>query len=231
MKTSKRFIAWALFIAALPLLAATGAYLLVDDATLAALIIHRLEQATATRISYRQDAVITRTLSPTFSVNDLSIENTAGNYLILIHSLQLQISLAGLLAGRLDVPRLALGDTRVEIRESGSAGSPAFPAPLPFNPVLHDVAIGKLSLMLAGEAISLPATHISDLSIRPSPDTDQLMLAVKTELAGREMQINAALPKLQETLRSRLLPFSLAATGEGIDLSAEGRIDFHPLSC
>lgn len=228
MKTSKRIIAWALLIAALPLLAATGAYLLVDDATLAALIIHRLERATATRISYRQDAVITRTLSPTFSVNDLSIENTAGNYLILSHSLQLRISLAGLLAGRLDVRRLALGDTRVEITESGSAGSPAFPAPLPFNPVLHDVAIGKLSLMLAGEAISLPATHISDLSIRPSPDTDQLMLAVKTELAGREMQINAALPKLRETLRSRLLPFSLAATGEGIDLAAEGRIDFHP---
>ncbi|RJX28603.1 MAG: AsmA family protein [Desulfurivibrio sp.] len=228
MKTSKRGIAWTLLIVALPLLAATGAYLLVDDATLAALIIHRLEQATATRIAYQQDAVITRTLSPTLSVKDLSIENTAGNYQLHTSSLQLQISLPGLLAGRLDVPRLALGDTRVEIRESDSAGSPAFPAPLPFNPVLHDVAVGKLSLMLAGEAVSLPATRISELSIRPSPDTDQPMLSFKTELAGREMQINAALPKLQETLRSRLLPFSLTATGEGIDLAAEGRIDFHP---
>ncbi|MEW6520834.1 MAG: AsmA-like C-terminal region-containing protein [Thermodesulfobacteriota bacterium] len=228
MKTSKRGIAWTLFIAALPLLAAAGAYLLVDDATLASLISHRLEQATATRISYRQDAVITRTLSPTLSVKDLSIENTAGNYQLHTSSLQLQISLPGLLAGRLDVPRLALGDTRVEIRESGSAGSPAFPAPLPFNPVLHDVSVGRLSLMLAGEAVSLPATRITELSIRLSPDTDQPMLAFKTELAGREMQINAALPKLQETLRSRLLPFSLAATGEGLDLAAEGRIDFHP---
>lgn len=228
MKTLKRIIICVLLLAALLQLAAIAAYRLVAHPTLAALIIHHLEQAAGARITYQQDAVITRTLSPTFSVNDLAIEDADGNYRIHSSSLQLQISLTGLLAGRLEIPRLALGDTMVEIKKSGSPGMLTLPAPPPLTPVLHDVSIGRLSLVQAGEEISLPATRISDLTIRPAPDAEQLLLAVQTEIAGRNMQINATLPKVQPTLKNRLLPFSLAAMGQGIDLAAEGRIDFNP---
>lgn len=228
METIKRIIVCVLLLAALLPLAATGAFLLVDHATLAALIIHHLEQASGARISYQQDAVITRTLSPAFSVNDLAIEDAGGNYRIHSSSLQLQISLPGLLAGRLEIPRLALGDTRVEIIKNGAPGMLTLPAPPPLTPVLHDVSIGRLSLVQAGEEISLPALHISDLTIRLAPDTEQLLLAVQTDIAGRNMQINATLPKVQHTLQNRLLPFSLIAKSQGIDLAAEGRIDFNP---
>jgi len=227
MKTAKRIAACALPVAALLVLAAITAYRLVDHATLAALITDRLAQASGLRISYQQDATITRTLSPTFTAGDLAIESEDQSYRLHISSLQLQIRLAALLLGRLEIPRLTLGDTRVEIKEGNPPGILTFPEAPPLTPVLHDVSIGRLSFIQAGEEISLPATHISDLTIQPAPDTDQLMLAVKTELAGREIQLNALLPRLQSILQSRRVPFSLAATGAGIDLSADGRLDYN----
>jgi hypothetical protein len=106
MKKWKQIITAGLVVAVLLLLATTGAYLFLDDAILLGLIASRFEATTGTRISYRQDATVTRTLSPAFTFNDLVVEDQDKTFLFSSSSLLLQVSMPGLLAGKLEITRL-----------------------------------------------------------------------------------------------------------------------------
>ena len=116
MITAKQIFYSAALVLAGSVLAVIAAYVLVDDESLVAWIAKRAESAAGVSISYQAPAKLTRTLSPTLTVADLSVVDAETRYALNTTSLQLQISLPRLILGRLDIPRLWLGDTRIEVR-------------------------------------------------------------------------------------------------------------------
>jgi hypothetical protein len=232
MITVKRIFSAILLVICLAVLVTAGAYLLVDDATLVALITDRLGSASGTRITYQKGAEITRTLSPTLSLKDLVIIDDNQQYQVHTGSLQVQITLPRLVLGQLDVPRLLIGETSVEIKKSDAGGvdkktSLNLPV-LPLQPVLHDVQISSLSISSNGETYTLPANHVRELILQREADDNTARLSVEVELAGQTIAITATLPDIDQATKTQRLSFSISAKGVGIDLSTEGMIDFNP---
>ena len=120
MKSVKRILAAALVLLSVVFLAIIFSYHLVDDATLVSHLVKRLESSSDIRVLHRGDANITRTLTPTLTVDDLVMADTGRQYRVETASLEVQISLPRLLLGQLDIPHLWIGDTRVEIKEDES---------------------------------------------------------------------------------------------------------------
>ncbi|MEN8763409.1 MAG: hypothetical protein ABF290_13335, partial [Thiogranum sp.] len=179
MTTVKRIFVGALLTLAAVLLGATGAWLLVDDATLVPLLVKRLESASDTRISYQDGATISRTWTPELSVDNLVVADTGDFYRLETSTLQLKVSLPGLLTGRVDVPHLLLGDTRVYVLKSPTEDARAVDkrgsldlSALRLRPVLHKLQMAELSVFHEGDEHKLPATRISELSLRQEPGKD-----------------------------------------------------------
>ncbi len=213
--------------AGLLLLAVIGTYRFLGDDTLVGLITERLEAASGTRIRYLPDATITRTLEPSLSLNDLVVEDGRQRYSVHVDSLQIQVSLPALIFRKLEILRLVIGDTRVEIRETGSRDTPTtLPDPPDWRLVLHDVRMSQISVVRTGEEASIPAMHFSELDVALDPDTDRLDFRLEAQLATRKIKIEAALPGVHESVRTRHLPFMLLAKDGTMELSADGRIDF-----
>ena len=227
MRTAKRVVAALLLFIAMLLLALTSTYLLVDNATLVALLTKHLAQASNTHITYRQDAAITRSLAPTLNINELLIQDNSKNFQVSISSLQLQFSLPGLLFGKLDISQLDLGDTRVGIKADGVSGKLNVPRSLPLRPILHDVRISRISIDSPDSKYSLPPIHVNELTQIPDPAGDKIVCTVQTELGGQEILLNLGLPGINEIMKSRMVPFSIAAKGEAADLSVNGQVDFN----
>jgi hypothetical protein len=231
MMTTRRVFA-ALFAALTTvILAAGGAWLVVDDATLVTWLVKRVESASDTRISYREDAEVTRTLAPVLSLNELVVEDVEGGYRVETRSLLIQVSLPYLLAGRVDIPRLLVGDTRVHVNRNGAAKKPDSPAAIDFSalrlkPVLHDVRIADISVLLEGEKLQLPATEISELAVRLEPGKEHPQLSAQVDMEGEKLTIDVILPKLSEALKRKQLPFSVSVKGAISDSSAVGQVDF-----
>ena len=112
MKSVKRILTAALVLLSVVLLAIVSIYLLVDDATLVSHLVKRLESSSDIRVLHRGDANITRTLTPTLTVDDLVMADTGKQYRVETGSLEVQISLPRLLIGQLDIPHLWIGDTQ-----------------------------------------------------------------------------------------------------------------------
>ena len=234
MTTVKRIFVAALVTLGAVLLGATGAWLLVDDATLVSLLVKRLESASDTRISYQDGASISRTWTPELSISELAVDDAGGRYRVEIRSLQLQLSLPGLLTGRLDVPRLLIGDTRVDVLKGSAAEEPDKPLQLDLSalrlrPVLHEAQISELSILFEGDKFQLPATQVSELSLRVQPGKDIPELSAQLEVEGEKLSIDATLPDLHQALKRKQLPFSVTVKGAIADSSALGQVDFsHP---
>jgi hypothetical protein len=218
-----------LFIATL-LAAFTGTYFLVDDATIVALLTKRLARASNTHITYRQDAAITRTLAPTLNINELLIQDNNKKFQVSTSSLHLQLSLPGLLSGKLDIPQLYLGDTRVQITANGAGGKLNVPDSLPLRPILHDVSISRISLDSAESKYTLPPIHVKELTLGPDLGADTIISTVQTEVGGRNILINLEIPGVDKIMKSRIVPFSIAAKGPAADLSVKGQVDFNQSS-
>ena len=189
------------FAAALSLagimLAALTVYLLVSDETLVAWIAKRAESAAGVSISYQAPAKLTRTLSPTLTVADLSVVDAETRYALNTTSLQLQISLPRLILGRLDIPRLWLGDTRIEVRTAATPGKQATgPAAdqqrvLAPMPVLHDVRIAQLHVGSEGKELRLPTLDVDELALAFEATTDTLVLTARIDVADQLVDIEA----------------------------------------
>ena len=226
MRIVKRIVASALLVLVMLLLAATGAYLLVNDATFVPLLRDYLESVSGTRITFDKDAAITRTLSPTLRVKNLVVEDENKDFYAHVSSLQFQVSLPSLFSGKFEVPLFILGDTRIEIKQSDSSETLSIPESLPLIPVFHDIQVSKLAINHGGEDIVLSATHLSELSVSLDPETDTFVFLVDIDLAGNTVHINATLPRIHQTLKTQQLPFTASAKSFDIDLSTEGNIDF-----
>lgn len=228
---TKRFFTATLLLLCLTLSTVYGAYQLADDATLVAWIAKRLEEISGTRISYGNDATISRTLSPTLTVSKLSIADATNRYEFDTNSLQVEINLIRLLVRQLDIARLVLGETSIHIRNGDTDGLDrrtihGLPT-LPLSPVLHDLRIAGLSIRLNNNTYNLPAGHISELTLRQEDGGKRTTLSARLAVLGKTTAITASVQDIQHSMRTRLLPFSLAAAGV-INLSVDGRIDFNP---
>jgi hypothetical protein len=231
MMTTRRIFAALLAVLVTVVLAAGGAWLVTDDATLVAWLVKRVESASDTRISYREDAGVTRTLAPVLSLNGLVVEDIGGEFRVETRSLLIQVSLPYLLVGRVDIPRLLVGDTRVHVNRSRTAKKPDSPAAIDLSalrlkPVLHDVRVSDISVLIEGDKLQLPATEISELAVRLEPGKQHPQLSAQVDVEGEKLTIDVILPKLSEALKRKQLPFSVSVQGVISDSSAVGQVDF-----
>ncbi len=233
MTAPKRIFSALLAAFSLILLTAGGAWLLIDDATLVTWLVKHAESASDTRISYQDDAHITRTLLPALRLNGLVVEDIEGKYRVETSSLLIQVNLAYLLTGRVDIPRLLIGDTRINVNRSKSEKTPGTGTPaaidlsaLHLKPVLHDVRISEISLLIEGDKLQFPTSEISELALRLEPGKDEPQLTAQVELEGEKLVIDVTLPDLHKALKRKQLPFLVAVKGIIADSSAVGSIDF-----
>jgi hypothetical protein len=234
MKLFKRILAAALVVLGVVLLAIISLYLLVDDATLVSHLVKRLESSSDILVLHRGDTRITRTFTPTLTVDDLVMADTGKQYRIETASLEVQISLPRLLLGQLDIAHLWIGDTRVEIKEDESPTKKADApeqkpvpklSPLPLKPVLHDVRVAKLEIIREGGTLLLEDSHVSELTLDVSPD-NALELSGRAELAKQSIDVRAVLQDVDEYFGGQPLTFSVGVQSTLLHLYLKGQIDF-----
>ncbi|UCG20122.1 MAG: AsmA family protein [Deltaproteobacteria bacterium] len=234
MKTFKRILAAALALLGAALLIVISIYLLVDDATLFAQMVKKLESSSEIRVLHRGDAHITRTLTPTLTVDDLIIGDAGRQYQVETGSLEVQISLLRLLLGQLDIPKLYLGDTRIEIREDASPSEPAAAPELksgpevpsfPLKPLLHDIRISRVEIIHEGDTVLLPDIHLSEFNLELKSD-NTLELGGQVELAQQNIDVKAVLRDVDEYAGGKPLAFSVGVQSTGLNLSLEGNVNF-----
>ncbi len=231
MLTTRRVFAALLAAVSLVLLAAGSVWLVVDDATLVGWLVKRVESASGVHIRYRDDARVTRTLSPVLSLNGLVIEDADGKYRAETRSLQVEVSLPQLLLGRLDIPRLLVGDTLVNVRRSEAATQAQAPAAIDLSslrlkPVLHDVRISGVALLFEGNKLQLPVTELSELTLQLESGGQAPRVTARVEAEGEKLAVNVTLPELNAALKRGRLPFAVTVKGIIADSSAVGQIDF-----
>ena len=217
MITAKQIFYSAALVLAGSVLAVIAAYVLVDDESLVAWIANRAESTAGVKISYSKPAKLTRTLAPTLTVADLSVAHPETGYGVHTSSLELQISLPRLVLGRLDIPRLWLGDTRVELDAGAASGKQAAgPAgdglrALPPLPALHDVQIAQLHIVSEEEELRVPTLDIDELALGFEPDTDTLQLTARIDMADESVAIEVNVPRFHAALDAGMLGFSVSA--------------------
>lgn len=229
--TPRRVLAALLAVFLLALLVVGSAWLAVDDATLVSWLVKRAESISGTQIRYRDGARVTRTLSPVLTLNGLVIEDPGGKYRAETRSLLVEISLPYLLVGRVDIPRLLVGDTLVNVNRSETAAQRGAPAAIDLSslrlkPVLHDVRVSNLSLVVEGEKLQLPVTEVSELGLELLPGGEDPQLTAEVAVEGEKLALKVTLPELRKALKRSRLPFSLTVQGIFADASVVGQIDF-----
>ncbi len=234
MKAIKRILAAALVLLGALLLVIISLYLLVDDATLFAKMVKQLESASDFRVVHRGDAHITRTLTPTLTVDDLVIADTGGKYRVKTGSLEVQVSLPRLLLGQLDIPHLLIGRTRIEIKEDESTTKPAAAPepepgpkkpPFPLKPLLHDIRISKVAIIHKGGSLLLPDIRVREFTLKLNPD-NTLESSSQVQLGHEKVGVKALLKDEDEYFGGQPLDFSLGMQSAVLDLSLEGHVDF-----
>jgi uncharacterized protein involved in outer membrane biogenesis len=231
MIPAKRIFYSAGLLLAAVLLAAITGYRLVADETLVAWITKRVESSAGVRMSYGQPAKLTRTLSPTLTVADLSVTHPESGYDIRTSSLELQISLLRLVLGQLDIPRLWLGDTHVELGTATASGKQVTrPAAedrraLPPLPALHDVRIAQLHFVSEEKELQVPTLDIDELALEFERDTDTLQLTARIDMADESVAIEVNVPRFHDALDAGVLGFSASARSTVARLTAQGQLD------
>ena len=227
MKILKQFFTATLITVTILIIGVITAYLLVSNTTMITWITRGVEQAAGSQISYGLDGRITRTLSPVLSMNDFVFEDENKSFKLKTSSLKIQVNLPGLLFGRLEIPVLALGDTRVELKESDAAERKKPLESLPVIPVFGDIQISQISLISENKEFNLSSMNIKEFSVRIKPDeTDKMLLTLKTELEGNIFDVSTTIPDIQTILESQKLPFSLSIKDDVSHISSDGLIDF-----
>jgi hypothetical protein len=234
MKSVKRIFAVPILLMCAALLAIASAYLLVDDATLVSQMVKQLESSSDIRVLHRGDAHITRTLTPTLTVDDLVITDVGRQYRVETASLEVQVSLLKLLLGRLDIPYVIIGNTRIEIKKEVSPQKPvATPeqkpdrkhTPLPLKPALHDIRISQVKIIHEGGAVLLPDSHVSEFTMALNAD-NALELGAQVAFDDQQIGVHAVLKDVDDYFGGKPLTFLLGLQNTLCNLSVEGHIDF-----
>ena len=212
------------------LLGAAGAYLLVDDSTLVGYLFDKVESATGVKISPQGNAAISRTLSPTLSIDGLVVKAN-DSYRIQTNSLVLQVRLYPLLFGKLDVPRLYIGDTNIEILQAAETLTPQPPGKdnrgpltLLIEPSIHDFQIGKLSITREGSQLQFANLEIDELALQFDRENHTLEMSTLLDIAGTKVNVDAVLQELHRFWQDQRFPFSLHAKGDWLAMDVDGQV-------
>jgi len=234
MITAKRLFLTAALLAGAVTLAAVTAYRFVSDEKLVGWLASRAAAASGVTISYQAPVTLSRTLSPTLKLTDLAVAHRYSGYRLRTSTLEVQVSLPKLILGQLDIPRLWLGDTRIE-SGAAAAPSPAVPATgqgfaLPLKPAVHDVKIAQLSIVHTEGEMRLPTLDVDELSLNLEADTetgtDTLVLQARLQMAGEAVDLQATVPDFQDGLEAQKFGFSISAQSAIAGLTGTGHLDF-----
>ena len=234
MKTFKRILIAALVLFGTVLLVITCLYLLVGNATLFSYLVEKLESSSDLRVVHWDHAQISRTLTPTLTVDDLVITDTGHKYRAETASLKVQVSLPRLLLRELDIPQLIIGNSRVEIKEEESPAKPAVerelkphpqPLSLPLTPILHDVSISRITMIYNGRSLLLPGGHVSEFTLELNPDNSAESSA-QVVLARQKVGVKIGLRDVNQYFEGQPLDFKLGVQRGVLNLSLAGQVDF-----
>ena len=210
-----------------------SAFFFVDDATLVGLITSQIESASDTQIHYDKNASITRTLFPTLSVNDLTIQSQKG-FKVNSRHLEVQISLPRLIVGEIDLPRIQIEDVRMEMTADLGSGKsitvsppkrvPILPRPLKF--VLHDLDISGLTLVREHQEMHWPNLDVDELTGVFVPESDQVIISSEIQLLEKTFQVDATLNDIGNVLTGQSLFLTLIVQNTLGKITADGHIDF-----
>ncbi len=223
----KRVTLSLLLAPVIALLAGLVALAAVDDALLVSWLVQRIDAAAGVQISYRQPPRLTLGLSPSLELESLTISDATQSFEFETDSLAVRVSLPGLLRGQLDVLRLALGDTRVQLRQRGHAGEglDIDPARFWFKPVLHEVRLTSLSVVAAGESWRLPSGALGELRLDVTADETTPELSADVAFEGTRLHIDVVLPGFYRAAKQRPLPFIVRISGEQLAGELKGEAD------
>ena len=232
MKLLKRILVATLVLLGVVFLTILSIYLLVDDSTLVSKLVEQLESSSEIRVLHRGDAHITRTFTPTLTVDDLVIADAGRHYRVETAALKVQVSLPRLLLGQLDIPQLSIGDTRVEIKEVKSPSKPEPEtkpsldfSPLPLKPVIHDIRISKVEIKHEGGTVLLPASQVREFALELKSD-NTLKISGLVEIAKQNIGVKAVLKDVDDYFGGKPLDFSVGVQSTLLHLSLKGNIDF-----
>jgi hypothetical protein len=227
---AKRLLITAILLLGGMVVAALTAFLVVSDDTLLLWLAKRAEVTTGLSIHYREPAGLTRTLHPTLTVTDLEISDPGTGYRFSTSSLELRLSLPGLLLAQLDIPRLWLGDTRVA---AGTVQAPGSTVPatdmamaLYLKPALHDVRIERLSIVHPSGAVRLPAPKVDDMELGLDEDSGDLVVRGRLQVADQSADVTVTVPALSEGLKAQQLDIQISAQTSVAGFEASGHVDF-----
>ena len=231
--TTKRTLLALLLVPAVLLLAGLAVIALVDDATLVSWVVRGIESASGTQITYRQPASLTRGFAPELQFEALQIVDSRQSFQVASDSLDIQVSLPALLSGRLDVLRLVLGNTRVQVLRApgapGAAGGVSVdPKLFWLKPVLHEVRLAGLSVSAQDRDWKIPSGTISELSLQLASDDATPELSADVRVLADVLHIDATLPAFFHIGRNQPLPFVLSVKGALADVEIKGQADFAP---
>ncbi|MFZ0468214.1 MAG: hypothetical protein WAL92_04790, partial [Thiogranum sp.] len=198
--------------------------------TLVSWVVRGIESASGTQITYRQPASLTRGFAPELQFEALEIVGSQQAFHVASDSLDIQVSLPALLSGRLDVLRLVLGNTRVQVLRApgGGGGLSVDPKLFWFKPVLHEVRLAGLSVSAQDRDWKIPSGTISELSLQLASDDATPELSADVRVLADVLHIDATLPAFFHIGRNQPLPFVLSVKGALADLEIKGQADFAP---
>ncbi len=213
---------------AVVLIAMVLGWFMVDDDTLVSSLSQQLQAVTGSRINYYGDVSLTRSLTPVLRIEQVLIEDHNKRYRFELNSFLIELNLARLLLGHVNISSLALGDARIALMQSASA-EPRKTTSLDFllrffKLTFHDVQIGKLSIDREYGAEDFSPLEISAIAVQLRADSHTLALTGDLELAGEKLAINAGLSDTSKVDAQGILNFSLSAQGSGFGLDSDGQI-------
>jgi hypothetical protein len=226
IKIFKRAVITALLLIAFLLVGVSATFLIISDSLLITKIVEKVQSATETRITYQKGATISRTLMPVISINNFILEDSNKNCKIESTSLKIQINLPRILLGKLEIPFLALGDTRVKLKKTKAFQVKETQNHLSFAPVLENIQISNISISSENHDLAIPKIDIKNFKANMTSNLEEILCTFETEIKGNLFDIETRLPKLQNVLQSKNLPLSLIAKNNLSRLFIKGFIDF-----
>ncbi|MBS7809712.1 AsmA family protein [Roseococcus pinisoli] len=222
----------AAVIVAIPVLAIGGFLLFFDADSFRPRLAQAVQDATGREFRIEGPLRLSPALTPTVSVNGLSLANIPGGSspeMLRIAHAELRLGLIALIGGRIEVASLTLEGGRLLLEKQNwqmgraPAPAPATPAPAaaPSRPLVLDIRSATLKdwvVTYEGEEIRVPQARLTGTGADSPLDLTATIVArgAETLLEGRigpPMRFAAADP----------WPFRLSAVLPGARVSAEGR--------
>lgn len=217
----------AVFAGLFTLIAAV--YLLVPDKTLLNFVAQQIQEHSAYNVSFQQPASLSRTLRPTLRIADLEMRSKDDRVSFQSNDVLVQISLPGLLMGRIEFLNIHFGDYVVRVDETLPAShdleeaEPEFR--LPFRPVVQSASMRSLTVIRGQREYRIPVTRIGELKLELADQGDTNILSFNLDVMNEQMHFRIVLPSFYRIAYSTEYQASFSLTSPFFDMSGSGLVD------